>query len=290
MARATTAAVVTTLAVLVGACGDAGGPPNASAPVEASRPAPTPTPAAQAGATLLPLAAPSARADGAAAFVRARGGWTPALYLCDGVDGPQVAAVSRTTLWTFAKPGMDMTTRTITLGGEDAGAGSVFRDLLDDDRTIGAVRSLNPGMLGPAEATTLPTLSSIRIGDRETRCRWLPRARLLIVAPERSAIVTQEADGSFTYRSFDHDKPGDVTEGGERGTSSVPTVEVRGGRLVKGAAGSESYEFAAPPWTYRVTASARVATPGASVAVMKDGREVSRAEAVAYEMAAARIE
>ncbi|HET9511261.1 MAG TPA: hypothetical protein VFO80_08935, partial [Sphingomonas sp.] len=129
------------------------------------------------------------------------------------------------------------TTKTISLGAEDAGAGSIWRDVRRDGTAIGAVRSINPGMLGPPEATTLPTVSGVRFGARETRCRWLPRARLLVVTTRRSAMIVQQADGTYTYRSFDHDKPGRVTEGGEAGTSSTPTAEVRGGALIAASAG-----------------------------------------------------
>ncbi len=274
------------LPLALAACGGAG--PQAA---PSATPEPSPTAAAKAPTVQpLPLAAPSTSADGAAAFVKNGAGWQPILYLCDGVDGSQVAAVSATGLWTFAKPGLDVTTQTIALGEPDAGAGSVFRDMLSEGAVVGAVRSINPGMLGPASATTLPTLSSIRIGTRETPCRWLPAARLLIVTARRSAMVTRDGDGSYTYRSFDYDRPGRVTHRGEAGTSNTPTVEVRGGRLVAGPAGTETYEFSTAPWTYRVTASARAAAPGASVTVLNDGRAVTRAEAIAYEMAAARID
>lgn len=283
------------LAAMLAGCGGVSNGSNASANTDVSasamrEPVPVATTTPAPAGTPLSLAPPSPMADKAAAFVAGSGGWTPILYLCDGIDGSQVAAVSATGLWTFAKPGMDVTTQRIALGDTDAGAGSVWRDMTSEGTTVGAVRSINPGMLGTAEATTLPTLSSVRIGQRETPCRWLPRARLLIVTARRSAMVTREADGSYTYRSFDHDKPGRITQGGEAGTSSTPTVEVRGGRLIAAPTGQEAYEFTAAPWVYRVAASARTSAPGASILVLKDGRRVSRAEAIAYEMAAARID
>ncbi|MFD1786696.1 hypothetical protein ACFSC3_03825 [Sphingomonas floccifaciens] len=290
--RSTIAALTGLCVTLLSACNDTDAPKNGTEPAASRRiaPAQTPAPTPTKPDVGLTLATPSVRADGAAAFVSDSGGWTPILYLCDAVDASRVIAVSRSELWVFAKPGLDVTRQTITIGREDPGAGSIARDLLRDGVAVGGVRSINPAMLGPAPATTLPTLSSVRIGERDSRCRWLPRARLLIVMPKRSAIVTQEADGSLTYRSFDFDKPGTISDGGERGTSSTPTVEVRGGRHVSAPAGAESYQFAAAPWTYRVTASARAAEPGASVTVLKAGREVSRSEAIAYEMAAARID
>lgn len=283
------------LATILTGCGGTSGTANAVADAElqadtVAEPTPATATVPSPAATPLDLAPPSPRADKAAAFVAGTGGWAPILYLCDSADGSQVAAVSATELWTYATPGMRVTTQTIALGNEDAGAGSIWRDIVSEGKAIGAVRSINPGMLGAAEATTLPTLSSIRIGSRETRCRWLPRARLLVVTAKRSAIVTRETDGSYTYRSFDYDKPGRVTEGGEAGTSSTPTVEVRGGRSMAAPAGQEAYEFTAAPWTYRVAASARARAPGASIAVLKDGRAASRSEAIAYEMAAARVD
>lgn len=282
------------LAALVSGCGN---PPvgqdtaNTAEPSVVATASPTPVATSSADATPLVTAPPSPRADDAAAFVRAATGWTPILYLCDGINGSRVVAVGATGLWDFAKPGMDVTTQTIALGEEEAGAGSIWRDMMGEGATVGAVRSVNPGMLGTPQATTLPTLASVRIGRRETRCRWLPRARLLIVTAERSAIVTQAADRSYTYRSFDYDRSGRVIDsGGEGGASSTPTAEVRGGRLIAGPAGQETYEFTAAPWMYRVTASARSGSPGASITVSKDGRAASRAEAIAYEMAAARID
>ena len=60
-------------------------------------------------------------------------------------------------------------------------------------------------MLGDAETTTLPTLVGITDKAQTTRCRWVPRGRVLLVTSRRSVLVTAKPDGTYTYRSFDYD-------------------------------------------------------------------------------------
>lgn len=152
------------------------------------------------------------------------------------------------------------------------------------------MRSINPGIVGDAAATTLPTLSSVTDKGQTTQCRWLPRGRVLMVDSRRSVIVTAEPNGSYTYRNFDHARPGAVVEPAGGGRSSRPTVTVTGGRLVPSAPGKETYRFDAAPWTYLVSASADNRAPGASLEVRRNGRPVQTSTAAAYQMAARRIE
>lgn len=281
---------------LLAACG--GGTTASDTHANAPQAAPGATPerlGPAVPATPLPIAPPATDAAGRAAFQKIGSGWRALRYLCDGVgDGPILlvtgpGADDIARLTTLARPDLRETARSVRLGTAHAGAGSVWRELTaPGGGVIGAVRSINPGMLGDAAATTLPTLASMRIGTTETRCRWLPRARVLMVTEQRSAIITADAGDRYTYRSFDHDRPGAVSDAGERGASSTPTAEVGGGRLVQATAEIEIYEFAAPPWTYRITASSDAAAPGATLSVLRNGRLVSTAAARAYVMAARR--
>ena len=155
---------------------------------------------------------------------------------------------------------------------------------------IGSVHSINPGMVGDAAATSLPTLSSVTLGGATTRCRWMPRGRVLYVDARRTVLITSERDGRYTYRSYDHAKPGDAVHTRGNGATSVATATVNGGRLVRSRPGEEAYEFVSGPWTYRLTASADNRAPGATVTVLRSGKTTATYRAVAYEMAAARME
>ena len=249
---------------------------------------------APASRSPLALANPSGSALFNAAYHRTGNDWEQAIFLCDGVDGDRVKVVSTpnarglSELWTYRKRDFGTSHETVRLGDEDPGAGQIMRELRHPGGVaMGSIHSINPGMVGDARATTLPTLSSIAAGGETTRCRWTPRARLLFVDERRTVLVTSETNGSFTYRSFDHARPGKAIGTSGNGSSSFAAATVRGGR-VKTQAGVETYEFDAEPWRYRLAASADNRSPGATLTVLKLGRTVSTSTAVAYEMAAAR--
>ncbi len=245
----------------------------------------------------LPPASPAASALFNAAYQRVEDDWEQVIYLCDGIGGDRVKLVTTpnakglSQLWTYRKPDFRTDSVIVRLGDDDPGAGQINSELRrPDGSAFGSVHSINPGILGDAQATTLPTLSSITDKNEATQCRWMPQGRLLLVDAKRSIIVTAERDGSYTYRSFDYAKPGKVIEAGEGGTTSTATVTVRGGQLVPSDPGHEIYEFSAGPWTYRVSASADNRAPGASSTVLRQGKPVTTTIAAAYQMAAKRIE
>lgn len=258
--------------------------------------APRPRQAAAAGVPL-PPAKPAPSALFNAAYQRVENDWEQIIYLCDGVRGDRVTLVTMpnakglSELWTYRKPDFRTVRETVRLGDEDPGAGQVMRELRHPDGSaFGSVHSVNPGILGDADATALPMLRSTTNKNKTTQCRWLPRARVLLVNPKRSVAVIAEADGSYTYQSFDYAQPGKVLDGGEGRATSTPTVTVRNGRLVPSEPGREVYEFSAGPWTYRVSASADNQAPGATLTVLCGGKPVSTSVAAAYQMAARRIE
>lgn len=269
----------------IGGQADKGGPSPATAP----RAGPAGVP--------LPRATPAPSALFHAAYQRVEDHWEQVLYLCDGVGGDRIKLVTMpnakglSRLWTYRKPDFRTDSAIVRLGDDDPGAGQIISELQrPDGGAFGSVHSINPGILGDAQATTLPTLSSITDKTETTQCRWMPQSRVLLVDATRSIIVTAERDGSYTYRSFDHAKPGKVIEAGEGGTTSTATVTVKGGRLVPSDPGHEIYEFNAGPWTYRVSASADNRAPGAGSTVLRQGKPVTTTIAAAYQMAAKRIE
>ena len=241
----------------------------------------------------LPVARPSGSGLLNAAYHRNGINWDPVMFLCDGVNGGQVRLVTTpnarglSQMWTYTKPGFAARSDEVRVGDEDPGAGQIMRELRrPDGGAIGSTHSINPGILGSADVTTLPTLSRITLGSEITPCRWMARGRVLFVDARRTVLITSEPGGTYTYRSFDHAKPGKPVGS----TSSIPTATVRGGRLVRSRPGIEIYEFRAGPWTYRLTASAKNRAPGADLAVLRSGRARTTSIAVAYEMAAARQE
>ncbi len=245
----------------------------------------------------LPRATPAPSALFNAAYQRVEDHWEQVIYLCDGIGGDRVKLVTTpnakglSQLWTYRKPDFRTDSVIVRLGDDDPGAGQIFSELRrPDGSAFGSVHAINPGMLGDPQATTLPTLSSITDKTETTQCRWMPRGRVLLVDAKRSIIVTAERDGSYTYRSFDHAKPGKVIEAGQGGATSTATVTVKGGRLVPSDPGHEIYEFSAGSWTYRVSASADNRAPGAGSTVLRQGKPVTTTIAAAYEMAAKRIE
>lgn len=239
------------------------------------------------------MAPPAGSALSNAAYHRTAGRWEQVMFLCDGVNGKKVKIVTApnalglSRLWSYAKPSFAAASEEVRIGDEDPGAGQIMRELrASDGPTIGSIHSTNPGILGGADVTSLPTLSRITVRDEITPCRWMARGRVLLVDPKRTILITAEPRGGYVYRSFDHAKPGAPVGS----TSSIPTAMVTDGRLLRSRPGVETYEFKAGPWTYRVTASASNREPGATLVVLNAGKSASTSTAVAYEMAAARVE
>jgi len=157
-------------------------------------------------------------------------------FICDAISAPvllvferegQVARVAQ-----YDKPNGAIVQRTAyEIGAEEGAAGSVYFTLLQNGVEAGAVRQLNPGILEtPSSAYTTP-ISSVRIGDREITCRWLPRTRVMGFTGRRTIVVSEDRDGDLIYTSYDFPaaaeaRPIDLSDNGRTTTFSL---EVRGG-------------------------------------------------------------
>ena len=245
---------------------------------------------------LLPDAALAPSALFNAAYQRVENNWEQILYLCDGVDDDRVKLITMpnakglSALWSYRKSDFRTDVEAMRLGDEESGAGQIMRAIQRPNGSgFGSVHSVNPGMLGGSEGTRLPTLSSITAKGATTRCRWEPRARVLLFDGRRSILVIAAKGGSYTYKSFDYGRPGKVIDA-EGGATSAPTIVVTGGRLVPSEPNHETYEFPNGTWIYRVSASADNRVPGAKLTVLRNGKSAQVSVAAAYQMAARRIE
>ncbi|MEZ5995490.1 MAG: hypothetical protein R3C25_07020 [Hyphomonadaceae bacterium] len=133
------------------------------------------------------------------------------------------------------------------IGLTEGGAGSVFTALTQNGADAGVIRQTNSGMLETPAAAFTPRIVSVRLGDREITCRWLPRTRIFGFTGRRSFIVHEDADGDLIYTAYDFPaaaaaQPIDLSENGQTTTFSV---EVRGGEETMGPDGA-SFVFPVP--------------------------------------------
>jgi len=132
----------------------------------------------------------------------------PPWFICDAIDAPVLLVFERNGptahVAQYDKPNGALIQRTAyEIGAEEGAAGSVYTTLMQNGAEAGSVRQINPGVLeNPASAYT-PPFSSVRIGEREISCRWLPRTRLMGFTGRRTIVLHEDADGDLIYTSYD---------------------------------------------------------------------------------------
>ncbi len=175
----------------------------------------------------------------------------PPWFICDAVNAPVVLVFERdgatARVAQYDKPNGALVQRTeYQIGSAEGGAGSVYTTLMQNGAEAGMVRQINPGMLEtPGAAFTAP-YTSVRIGDRDMSCRWMPRTRLMGFTGRRTIVVSEDADGDLLYHSYDfataaNAQPIDIAENGRTTTFSL---EVRNGAEQLDANGAR-YQFQA---------------------------------------------
>jgi len=179
-------------------------------------------------------------------------------FICDALNMPVVLVFERdggvARVAHYDKPNGALVQRTeYQLGAEEGAVGSIYLTLLQNGVEAGAIRRINSGMMEtPVAAYTTP-FTSVRIGDREAQCRWLPRTRVMGVTAKRTLVLHEDGDGDLIYTSYDFTAAAAarVVELSENARTSTFSAEVRGGEENVGADG-ESYTFRAGPVTYSV--------------------------------------
>lgn len=187
----------------------------------------------------------------------------PPWLICDAINAPVLLVFDRdgTTarVTQYDKPNGALVQRTeYQIGSEEGAAGSVYTTLMQNGAEAGAVRQINPGMLEtPGAAFTTP-YTSVRLGDRDITCRWMPRTRLMGFTGRRTIVVSEDADGDLLYHSYDFATAAqaqtiDIAENGRTTTFSL---EVRDGAEQLDANGAR-YQFQADTETEIIVTSGR---------------------------------
>jgi len=174
---------------------------------------------------------------------------TPPWFICDAIDAPMVLVFQRdgetVEVAQYDKPNGALAQRTsYGLGAGEGAAGSVYTALQQNGVDVGHVREVNTGVIeNPASAYT-PLYTSVRLGERDIACRWMPRTRVLGFTGRRSFVVHEDRDGDLIYTTYDFTAASSAQpiELSENGRSTTFSVEVRDGAETVSANGAE-YRF-----------------------------------------------
>lgn len=175
---------------------------------------------------------PAATTTTATASLAAPAPW----FICDAIDAPSLFLFTRdgdvAHVSEFERPsGASEGAVDLQIGEGEGAAGSIYTPLTRDGADAGFVRELNPGALEHQGIAYTPLISSIKLGEREVACRWLPRTRVQGFTGRRSFVISEDADGDLIYTTFDFAaaagaQPIDLSDNGR---STAFSVEVRGG-------------------------------------------------------------
>ncbi|MBL8545075.1 MAG: hypothetical protein JNL81_01350 [Hyphomonadaceae bacterium] len=203
-------------------------------------------------------------------------------FICDAINAPLLLVFERdgTTarVAQYDKPNGALIQRTEHQIGESEGAaGSTYTTLSQNNVEAGHVRQINSGMLETPGAAYTPAYSSVRLGERDIACRWLPRTRLMGFTGRRTIVVSEDGDGDLLYHAYDFAtaataQPIDIAENGRTTTFSL---EVRDGTEQTDANGAR-YQFQADAETQIAVVAGRDGR--ARVDVTKHGPNPAQSE------------
>lgn len=187
----------------------------------------------------------------------------PPWFICDAVDAPVLLLFERdgpkVDVAQYDKPNGALIQRTqYQLGAEEGAAGSIYTTLIQNGAEAGHVRQINPGMLEtPGAAYTAP-FTSVRLGEREISCRWLPRTRLIGFTGRRTIVVSEDGDGDLLYHAYDFATAAEAQpiEIAENGRTTTFSLEARDGSETMNAEGSR-FVFQADAETEIIVVSGR---------------------------------
>jgi hypothetical protein len=210
----------------------------------------------------------------------------PPWFICDAIDAPVLLVFERdgntVRVAQYDKPNGALVQRTeYQIGAEEGAAGSVYTSLMQNGAEASSVRRVNPGVLEtPGSAYTMPFVS-VRLGDQEISCRWMPRTRLMGFTGRRTVVVSEDGDGDLLYHSYDFAaaaaaQPVELSENGRTTTFSL---EAREGVETLDASGAR-YEFRPDTETEIIVISGRDGR--GRVEVRRHGPPVQNEDLIAY--------
>lgn len=172
-------------------------------------------------------------------------------FICDAIDAPVLLVFERdgraARVAQYDKPNGALIQRTeYQIGESEGAAGSTYVTLTQNGADAGHVRETNPGALATRGAAYTQFFSSVRLGDREISCRWLPRTRLIGFTGRRTIIVSEDADGDLLYHAYDFASAAEAQqiEISDNGRTTTFSLEVRDGTEQTNGDGAR-YEFQA---------------------------------------------
>jgi hypothetical protein len=162
-----------------------------------------------------------------------RDGW----FVCDALSSPYALfagkvdkGASLITLLDRRNGRFD--TQAYQVGPADPGAGQIFWSLSRAGKEVGNVHAVNPGMIDEGGAT-VPTVTSVKIDDKQLDCRWLAHTRFIGIDSRRTVVVTETPQG-LVYQAFGFAKRGPVINPDGVQQTSKPTLRLLGGSEVVG--------------------------------------------------------
>lgn len=163
----------------------------------------------------------------------ARDGW----FVCDAVSGPYALFAGTVTEGASVITLLDrrtgrFDTQTYQVGPADPGAGQITWPLSRSGKDVGTVHAVNPGMIEDGGAT-VPTVTGVKIDDKQLDCRWLAHTRFIGIDSRRTVVVTETPQG-LVYQAFGFAKRGPVTNPDGVQRSNKPTLRLLGGSEVVG--------------------------------------------------------
>ncbi|MGD9980415.1 MAG: hypothetical protein AB7H66_16130 [Hyphomonadaceae bacterium] len=187
----------------------------------------------------------------------------PPWFICDAIDAPVLLVFQRdgstARVAQYDKPSGALGQRTeYQIGAEEGAAGSIYTALTQNGADAGHVHQINAGVLETPGAAYTPVYSSVRLGEREISCRWLPRTRLMGFTGRRTIVVSEDGDGDLIYHSYDFATAADAqqVELADNARTTTFSLEVRDGGEHVDAEGAR-YQFQADVETEIIVVSGR---------------------------------
>lgn len=157
-------------------------------------------------------------------------------FICDAIDAPVLLVFERdgstARVAQYGKPNGEIVRRTqYRLGAEGGAAGSVYTTLMQNGAEAGAIQQVGADHLETPGSAYTPVFASVRIGDSDITCRWMPRTRLMGFTGRRTVAITEDSDGDLIYQSYDFASAATAApiELSENGRTTTFSLEVRDG-------------------------------------------------------------